>query len=149
MSSALATASAGRTLTGRQKAAVLCLSLGPEYSMRLTQNLTPSEAEMISAEMQRMGRVDPDVAEAVLAGWAEMTVASDAVSAGGMDYARTVLQQALGPQKADAILKRLARQMSEAGGIVAGMGFVVELTFLNGRRKLAGYDVFSLLQYDK
>jgi hypothetical protein len=29
------------------------------------------------------------------------------------------------------------------------MGFVVELTFLKGRQKLAGYDVFSLLQYDK
>jgi adenine phosphoribosyltransferase len=35
------------------------------------------------------------------------------------------------------------------GGTVAGIGFVVELTFLNGRRKLAGYDVFSLLEYDK
>ena len=31
----------------------------------------------------------------------------------------------------------------------AGIGFVVELTFLNGRKKLAGHDVFSLLQYDK
>ncbi len=30
-----------------------------------------------------------------------------------------------------------------------GLGFVVELTFLNGRQKLDGYDVFSLLQYDK
>ena len=37
----------------------------------------------------------------------------------------------------------------EAGGAVAGIGFVIELTFLNGRGKLAGYDVFSLLQYDK
>jgi adenine phosphoribosyltransferase len=35
------------------------------------------------------------------------------------------------------------------GGTVAGIGFVVELTFLHGRRKLAGYDVFSLLEYDK
>jgi adenine phosphoribosyltransferase len=35
------------------------------------------------------------------------------------------------------------------GGTVAGLGFVVELTFLNGRQKLAGYDVFSMLQYDK
>ena len=42
-----------------------------------------------------------------------------------------------------------ARMVREAGGTVVGMGFVVELTFLNGRRKLAGYDVFSLLQYDK
>ena len=42
-----------------------------------------------------------------------------------------------------------ARMVREAGGTVAGIGFVVELTFLNGRRKLAEYDVFSLLQYDK
>jgi adenine phosphoribosyltransferase len=35
------------------------------------------------------------------------------------------------------------------GGEVVGLGFVVELTFLNGRKRLAGYDVFSLLQYDK
>ena len=31
---------------------------------------------------------------------------------------------------------------------VAGLAFVVELTFLNGRDKLPGYDVFSLLNYD-
>jgi adenine phosphoribosyltransferase len=35
------------------------------------------------------------------------------------------------------------------GGEIAGLGFVVELTFLNGRKKFEGYDVFSLLQYDK
>ena len=29
------------------------------------------------------------------------------------------------------------------------MGFVVELTFLSGRARLNGHDVFSLLQYDK
>jgi adenine phosphoribosyltransferase len=42
-----------------------------------------------------------------------------------------------------------ARMVREQGGTVVGVGFVVELTFLNGRRKLAGTDVFSLLQYDK
>jgi adenine phosphoribosyltransferase len=42
-----------------------------------------------------------------------------------------------------------ARMVTGLGGAVVGMGFVVELTFLNGRQKLAGYDVFSLLQYDK
>jgi adenine phosphoribosyltransferase len=42
-----------------------------------------------------------------------------------------------------------ARMVTELGGTVMGMGFVVELTFLNGRQKLEGYDVFSLLQYDK
>jgi len=42
-----------------------------------------------------------------------------------------------------------ASMVKEAGGVVVGMGFVVELTFLNGRSRLPGYDVFSLLQYDK
>ncbi|PWT99588.1 MAG: adenine phosphoribosyltransferase [Terriglobia bacterium] len=43
----------------------------------------------------------------------------------------------------------VARLVENAGGTVTGLGFVVELTFLNGRQKLAGRDVFSLLQYDK
>jgi adenine phosphoribosyltransferase len=42
-----------------------------------------------------------------------------------------------------------ARMVEEAGGTVAGLGFVVELTFLKGRARLPGHDVFSLLQYDK
>jgi adenine phosphoribosyltransferase len=42
-----------------------------------------------------------------------------------------------------------ARMVENVGGTVAGIGFVVELTFLNGRKKLPSYDVFSLLQYDK
>jgi adenine phosphoribosyltransferase len=42
-----------------------------------------------------------------------------------------------------------ARMVEGAGGVVVGLGFVVELTFLNGRAKLPGREVFSLLQYDK
>src|SRR3954453_15734565 len=41
-----------------------------------------------------------------------------------------------------------ARMVREAGGEVVGIGFVIELTFRNGRKKLDGTDVFSLLQYD-
>jgi adenine phosphoribosyltransferase len=42
-----------------------------------------------------------------------------------------------------------ARLVEQAGGKVAGLGFVIELSFLHGRNKLNGYDVFSLMQYDK
>ena len=41
---------------------------------------------------------------------------------------------------------KLVRQL---GGTVAGAAFAVELTFLNGRAKLPGLDVFSLIQYEK
>jgi len=41
-----------------------------------------------------------------------------------------------------------AKLTTSLGGEIAGMAFVVELDFLKGREKLAGYDVFSLLHYD-
>jgi adenine phosphoribosyltransferase len=42
-----------------------------------------------------------------------------------------------------------ARIVESVGGSVAGIGVVIELSFLQGRQRLAGFDVFSLLQYDK
>jgi adenine phosphoribosyltransferase len=38
--------------------------------------------------------------------------------------------------------------VESVGGIVAGLLFVVELDFLNGRSKFNGYDVRSLIRYD-
>ena len=42
-----------------------------------------------------------------------------------------------------------ARLAASLGAEIAGLGFVVELDFLQGREKLNQYDVFSLLHYDK
>ena len=39
--------------------------------------------------------------------------------------------------------------ISRLGGQVAGVAFVIELAFLNGRAKLEEYEVFSLLKYDR
>jgi len=39
--------------------------------------------------------------------------------------------------------------IQKLGGTIDGTAFAVELTFLNGRAKLPGLDVFSLIQYDK
>ncbi len=45
---------------------------------------------------------------------------------------------------------RATAELSKSlGGDIAGLAFVVELDFLKGRDKLAGYDVYSLLHYDK
>jgi adenine phosphoribosyltransferase len=39
------------------------------------------------------------------------------------------------------------RLVELAGGVVEEVAFLIELTFLNGREKLAKYPVFSLIQY--
>ena len=45
--------------------------------------------------------------------------------------------------------RAVTQLVEQLGGIVIGVAFAVELTFLGGREKLNGYDIFSLLQYDK
>ncbi len=42
-----------------------------------------------------------------------------------------------------------AELVRKLGGEVVGASFAVELTFLNGRTKLPGIDVFTMIQYDK
>lgn len=59
---------------------------------------------------------------------ARVVVLDDVLATGGTARAKIELVEAL-------------------GGVVAGVLFVIELTFLNGRERLEGYDVHSLIQY--
>ena len=43
--------------------------------------------------------------------------------------------------------KAIADLAEQLGGTVAGLAFVIELAFLNGREKLQGYDVHALIDY--
>ena len=43
--------------------------------------------------------------------------------------------------------KAMAELVEQLGGTVVGFAFLIELTFLNGRERLPGYDVLSLIQY--
>ena len=45
--------------------------------------------------------------------------------------------------------KAACQLVDNTGGEVVGVGFLIELNFLNGRSKLDGYDVFSMLQYNE
>ena len=42
----------------------------------------------------------------------------------------------------------LCQLVEQLGGTVAGCGFLIELTFLGGRERLAGYPVHALIAYD-
>lgn len=40
-----------------------------------------------------------------------------------------------------------SRLVEKLGGVVAGFGFMIELTFLKGREVLKGHDVYTIIQY--
>src|SRR3954466_7079864 len=44
--------------------------------------------------------------------------------------------------------RALTSLVEGAGGVIAGCGFLVELSFLGGRERLAAYDVHTLIDYD-
>ena len=45
--------------------------------------------------------------------------------------------------------KATCNLVERLGGEVVGIAFIIELTFLNGREQLQGYNVFSMLKYDE
>src|ERR671914_330324 len=83
-------------LTGRQKAAVLLVSLGPERAAQLFGHLRDDEIEALTLEMAKLKNVNQDVTEAVLVEAMETTEAIAYVGSGGFEYAREVLEKSLG-----------------------------------------------------
>ena len=104
-------------LTGRQKVAILCMVLGSELAATVTAKLTPDEGEMISLEIARMDAVSGEVIEQTLQEWLQLAFAMDKYSAGGMDYAREVLERAFGPAKAKEMLRRIQDQLADKAGL--------------------------------
>lgn len=94
-------------LSGRQKAAILLISLGPEISAQVFKNLREEEMEQLTFEIANLRKIENRQKEEVIAEFHQMCVARDYISQGGIDYAREVLERALGSQKAIDILNRL------------------------------------------
>ncbi|HUA70227.1 MAG TPA: flagellar motor switch protein FliG, partial [Solirubrobacteraceae bacterium] len=95
-------------IKGRKKAAVLLVSLGPDRAAEVFKHLRDDEIETLSLEMAKLQRVDPFTQATVLEELAATVEAYDSLLAGGVDYAREVLERALGPERALEIIGRLS-----------------------------------------
>ena len=95
-------------IKGRKKAAVLLVSLGPDRAAEVFKHLRDEEIETLSLEMAKLQRVDPITKATVLEELAATVEAYDSLLSGGVDYAREVLERALGPERALEIIGRLS-----------------------------------------
>ena len=109
MAEGVALADAGLlSLSGRRKAAMLCVSLGPDAAAEVMRQLPQDMVELLTIEMARTPSVNGPVAEAVLQEVVETAHARGYISEGGIAYARDVLERAIGSARATDILARLA-----------------------------------------
>ena len=100
-----------KSLTGRQKAAIFLISLGPEVSAEIMKHLREDEVETLTFEIARQEKVNPDFKDAVLEEFQELMNAQNFITTGGIDYARELLEKSLGSQKAIDIINRLTSSL--------------------------------------
>jgi flagellar motor switch protein FliG len=94
-------------LSGARKAAVLMAALGSERAAHVLQLLPEDEIENLSMEMARLTSVGADTTDSIFAELTALTM-GDSDVAGGLDFARGVIERALGPERAAEVLGRLS-----------------------------------------
>ncbi|OQP07980.1 flagellar motor switch protein FliG [Geobacillus sp. 46C-IIa] len=94
-------------LSGRQKAAILLISLGPDVSASVYKHLSEEEIEKLTLEISNVRQVTSEQKEEVLEEFRQLALAQDYIAQGGIAYAKEVLEKALGPDKAMNIINRL------------------------------------------
>lgn len=94
-------------LSGRQKAAMLLITLGPEKSAQIFKHLKEDEIEQLTLEIANIRTVTPEEKEMVLEEFYQICLAQEYIAEGGIEYAREILEKALGTQKALEVINKL------------------------------------------
>ena len=100
-----------KEMTGRQKAALLLISLGPEVSAAVYKHLNEDEIEKLTLEISSVKKVESDVKDQIIEEFHNIALAQDYISQGGIGYAKTVLEKALGKDHAQTIINRLTSSL--------------------------------------
>ncbi|MGI6648194.1 MAG: flagellar motor switch protein FliG [Bacillota bacterium] len=103
---------AGKVLSGRQKAAILMIYLGSDLSSKVFRNLGEDDIEQLTMEIANLRKITSDKRDAVIEEFYQMCLASEYLSQGGIEYAKDVLERALGNQKAMEILHRITATLA-------------------------------------
>ncbi len=98
-------------LTYPQKAAAVIVSLGAEKASGLYQYMDPEDVEALTLEVARLGMLNSEQTEEVLTEFYQNCLTSKAVTEGGLEYARSVLEKAFGNQTALALLEKVTKSL--------------------------------------
>ncbi len=98
-------------LSGARKAAMFLIALGEAASAEVMKHLDEDEVHRIGQEIARSQTIKTDESAAVMEEFHNMLVARDFVMRGGVDYARKVLINAFGPERAARIIDRMLKQL--------------------------------------
>ena len=131
----MAIANTAQELTNAQKAAAVIVSLGTDKASQLYQYMEPEDLETLTLEVARLGMLDATTTEEILTEFYQSCMTSKAVTEGGLEYARAVLEKAFGSQTALMLLEKVTKTLKNR-----------EFAFLN---KADIKSLFSALQNER
>jgi len=102
-------------LTNIQKAAIALIAFGTEVSAQVLKDLSESELERLTVEIANLRDVPPEIEEHVIQECHDIYMARKYISQGGVDYARMLLEKAVGKNRAVDLLKKLESSLTTTG----------------------------------
>lgn len=100
-----------RQFNGKEKAAILLIALGPDKSAEVFKYLNEEEIEELTLQIANMRMVSSEEKQQVIEDFYQMALAQEYISEGGIDYAKEILERALGSDKAVDIINRLTSSL--------------------------------------
>ncbi len=99
------------SLSGSQKAAAVIVALGAEKASLLYKYMEDDDVEQLTLEVAKLGFLDSSVTEEILIEFHQSCLTQKAVTEGGLEYARTVLEKAYGEQAAADMLGKVTKSL--------------------------------------
>ena len=99
-------------LTGTQKSAILMMLLGEDEASEIIRNLSPKEVQHLGTAMYSVQGLDQETVNAVLDEFLAIIKAQTSLGMGAGNYIRNVMNKALGEDKAQSVLSRIAPSTS-------------------------------------
>ena len=99
-------------LTGTQKSAILMMLLGEDEASEIVRNLSPKEVQHLGTAMYSVQGLDQDTVNSVLDEFLAIIKAQTSLGMGAGNYIRNVMNKALGEDKAQSVLSRIAPSTS-------------------------------------
>lgn len=98
-------------MSGLQKAAILLIALGPEKSSTIFKHLKEEEIEELTLEIANTRSISPTVKENIIDEFYEICLAQQYIAEGGINYAKELLEKALGSEKAMSVISKLTASL--------------------------------------
>ncbi len=100
-------------LTGIQKSAILMVSLGVDTASEIFKSMPEPEMERIAMQIASLEEVPSEVMDRVVDEFFQLVKAQEYLTQGGLPYASKLLEEALGSNKANEIIRRMEALQSE------------------------------------